>query len=376
MNLSSSTPKVCFKVVNLADLHLGHRHLRSDAFIEKVVKYVFPVLTDEVDILFIPGDFFDGLYTMNHRIGRMAIRLMKQFIHLAVQHDFVIRVVRGTYIHDHDQNRFWLEEVPESHPEVVKIFETISIESVKGLDVLYIPDNAPKDTLSVIKRLMKDRGLTFVDFVIGHGYFEHELPYGKVVHELVFKVSDFEKIAGVVVFGHVHEFNVYKNFISPGSFDRSRHGEEKRKGFVVVDYNKETKKMNYTFIVNHDSLIFKTFNLTQFDNQEELINKYTQLIEDLLPKSKENINVSITIDNSLFRNVLVDTNKRYPRVILTFKKSKEVELTRSNTSTIRALNIITKDNISKMIFDYIKGQLSVDRIETILKSLGPHKVED
>lgn len=363
-----------YKVVSLGDLHLGHQRLNIYKFIDKIHRIIFPHLKD-IDILFIPGDFFDNLFTMSNSISIAIANLMRDFLELAIVNNFIIRVVRGTYLHDRNQNDFWEVLLPKLGTknrdiDLIKVFNQISIENVLDLNIIYIPDGSPKNTMEIIHQLMDDRGLTEVDFVVGHGQFEHNIPNGAIVHGTIFNANDFKFVTGSVLFGHIHSFSVYKNVIYSNSFERFRHGEEQPKGFVKLEYDKFNRKTQFEFIENPEATIYKHINLMNVTDEEKALSKLNKLIESVIDKTQDTIYIQVT-DNPIFKDSLrTITKKTYPNVFLSFKKlNSDNSENKLNSSNIESLELITQENLYSSIFEFIDGKLTLDEIIEIVEPL-------
>lgn len=368
---SKSQQKECFNLLELPDLHLGHRSVNIDIAISRIREFVYPYLKT-IDILHLPGDVFDTLFTLSSNIVVPIMLFMRELIELSITYNFYIRIVRGTYDHDRNQNNLW-KGLSDLSTDRVRIFDTITIENLLGMNFLYIPDGLPKGSIFTIKELLKDNLINKVDWVIGHGQMEHNIPNGAVIHGNIFSVDDFKDIVvGGIVFGHIHTFSVYKNFISPGSFDRLRHGEESPKGFVIINYNKETHKVTYEFIENTKATTFKTINLTKISNLESAVHYYKKKLNKLIFNRLDIFYIRVIVEDSILRDTIKNiTNDLYSNIILTFKKEKDLEIkdVSIDDNFISDLPIITDENLSSLIYTYIDGSLSMDEIEEILKEL-------
>lgn len=364
--------KECFNFVMLPDLHLGHRSINIDVAISRIRKHVYPVLKDDVDILFFPGDVFDTLFTLSSNIVLPIMLFMSEIVDLAIKHNFYIRIVRGTYDHDRNQNNIWKGWV-DPGSDILRIFDTISVENLLGMNFLYIPDGIPKESIFTIKELLKENLIDKVDWVIGHGQFEHNIPNGAVIHGNVFSVSDFKDIVhGGITFGHIHKFSVYKNFMSPGSFDRFTHGQEEAKGFVTVNYNKIDHRSSYKFIENPDATIFKTINLSRISNLESAVHYYKKKLSKIIFNELDIFYIRVIIDNPTLRDTIKSvTDDLYSNIILSFLKEKDLEVKSiaASDTLISDLPIITDENLASLIYAHIDGKLSMSEIDDVLKEL-------
>lgn len=358
----------CFKFISIGDLHLGQRRISCDKSINSLKKTLSPLLKDDVSIVFFPGDFFDNLNSLDSKVSLSALLFMKELYFMAKKYNFLIRIVRGTFLHDRNQNDFW--NVFNDEEETIKVFNNISFESILGLDIIYIPDGSPKNSISIIKKMLKDRGRKQVDIVVGHGEFEHTLEYGEIPHDTVFKASDFDDIVkGCVLFGHRHSHSVYKKIIYSGSWERFRHGEEKPKGFVSLTYDSEIHKVQHNFHVNEYTDTYKTVDFGYVSDTENLITKYKDFINKINKDISKFIYVQIKVSDNSFKNILQQITKDlFPNIILSFKKTetkKEIKQER----TISNLEIITEDNIYNLIYDKLECKLELEEIKRILTSL-------
>ena len=363
------------KVISISDIHLGHPKVLPDVIHENLTETLYPQLDDQLDILFIVGDFFDGLLDMNGQAGWISYRIIAELIELAKQHKFYIRVVRGTFSHDRMQNQFFLTEKVPSYLKddlLVRVFDTVSIEHIKSLDinVMYIPDDLPcNDALTVVKDKLAEAHLSNVDFILNHGYFQHMLPSG-IPHEPpnTFRAEDFDQlVTGAVFNGHIHQPSVYRKVISNGSFERLNHGEEEPKGFFVIYYDSDTKEIEHDFHENTRATTFKTFDLTRWRTEHEVLTEYGKWLDKLIAEDKStsnNIFIRIVSDDPVLKQaVLTYTRNKGDNLILSTKpsnaKSKEDSSEDIETSTID-LPVITETNLSGMVCEFLSVVKNVD----------------
>lgn len=253
------------RIVHLADVHYGSNRVAPEWIYDNLKRYLYPQL-EKCQLLVIAGDFFDMLLTMDSKTVQYAIRTMTDIFDLAKQHGFLVRLLRGTFSHDRTQNKIF--EHLAGSTDIFKYFDTISLEYIESLDlkILYVPDNTPftesEDCLAEIHRQMRQVGWTQVDMVVLHGYFDHVLPANVPKKPpCLFTASQFKKIVkGFVHAGHHHGHSMYERVIYSGSFERTAHGEEENKGFVVADRDGDNWK--FEFIINKDAMVFKTIKLT------------------------------------------------------------------------------------------------------------------
>lgn len=363
------------KAISISDIHLGHSKVIPDVMHENLKKVVYPHLNEELDILFIVGDFFDCLLDMNGQAGWISYRIIAELIELAKEHKFLIRVVRGTFSHDRMQNQFFLTEPEPSYlgkDLLVRVFDTVSIEYIHSYDinVLYVPDDLPCDNaLEVVKSKISEAQLNSVDIALNHGYFQHMLPSG-IPHEPpnTFRAEDFDTLVkGFVLNGHIHQASVYRKVISNGSFERLCHGEEEPKGFFVIYYNTDTGEASHEFHENQYATTFKTYDLTKWRTEKEILTEYGKWLNQMLKEDKStspNIYVRIICDDAVLKQaVLTYTRENNDCVILSSKTSnaKHKEENEEDIETsIVDLPIITESNLSGMIVEFLSNVKHVD----------------
>src|SRR6185312_12375018 len=91
-----------------SDFHSGHPK-NPMARLAANLKAAFPdnEETAALDILFIAGDFFDGLMISDSDAYFEAADLIVYLLRLCAKRDIVLRVLRGTPSHDYNQNRLF-----------------------------------------------------------------------------------------------------------------------------------------------------------------------------------------------------------------------------------------------------------------------------
>jgi len=351
------------KYLDISDIHVGHPKVDTELIHNNFVQYVYPYLNDDLDVMFICGDFFNSLLDMNGRSGYFAAKIIAELKALAKVHNFIIRVLRGTFTHDRYQNQHFVVE--QNSSDVVAVISKLYIEHIShlGIDVLYIPGDLPYDSRQTlfddIKKLLAQNNIDKVDLILHHGYLEHLLPKKVLTDHRVFLSNlMFKSLAKVAVLnGHVHTPSVYENFfISTGSFERLGHGEEEKKGFFLLEHDTEKNKCNYQFIENKGATLFKTIDLTNYsdDRAIEYFKFKLESIMSSFPDTSRRIYVRAFITNHILKQVLTQyVKEKYPNVIMSYEKisiKEEIDI-RTN---IDELPVITEDNIVEKTKAYIE----------------------
>ena len=291
-----------------------------------------------------------------------------------------LRVLRGTYTHDRDQPRHFVNG-EDANDDSVRMFSAIDVEHHEktGLNILYIPDNVKSSNIyEDIHQLLASHNLDKVDIMIHHGYFKHMLPEALLTKGLpagcleADKVSKF--VSGCVLNGHVHQPSVYQNVISVGSFDRLAHGEEEPKGFYRIDI--VDGKYHFEFIENEGATRFVTLNLMHYGSEDAfaafkkaMLSLNEELGEEdplrirIVSDNKEDIQGYTEIAKSIRSNVVVDQ-------AAIIKREQTIENTAMDLSE---LPVITESNLCDLLMPIVHKQdpnLKESTVRDILESVG------
>ena len=360
------------RLLHLPDIHFGHPQIKAEVIHDHLKEIVYPYLNDDLDILSIDGDFFHTLLDMNSLDGFHVNTVISELRELAVIHNFLIRVVRGTFSHDRLQNRFFIKH-KDSDTHRVKVFQKPELEYIKEFDIwiLYKPDDLPEENVwENMCKLIDQQHIDKVDIFINHGYFEHLLPKNipHIPHGMLNAIEVKKKVKGVTLNGHIHRPGVYEGVISGGSFERLQFGEEEDKGFFIVDYNKEKHTVKYEFIKNTLAIPFKTFTLPK--NKD--LSSFKDWVYDLKLNKDEDVRIRvITNDTTLKPALLHIVREVTPKAVLLLKKVKEENLTELTTVVEKVeLPILTEENLPFKIKEYLSDKYSKDiDINTITNRL-------
>lgn len=316
--------------IGISDLHIGHNKVLAQDIHPKLVSELYPQLTDECDGLFIAGDFFDKLITVDAIATSYAAMIMHEILQLAADHNFFVRVLRGTYLHDRNQLKLF-ETVAEYYPTVdMKYFDEIHLEIIhpdtNPLSVLYIPDNLPfKDTdevMSYIKDKLKSSDLPKVDLIIGHGSFDHVLPeVAKSKIKILFNATEFTKLVnGYVIMGHIHNYSRHKKVVYCGSFDRLVHGEEETKGYLKITRYPE---WSCELIPNTKSTKFvSVYTEGSIDDLDTVVQELSTLVSKKIDIESEG-HLRLVVNSTELKVALIDrVISLFPKLFVSIKVAK------------------------------------------------------
>ncbi len=374
------------KIVLLSDLHYGHKRIPGEHIYKNLKNYVYPELKN-CDLCILCGDTFHSLLDFNHPVSKFLILFINDLFYLSQKYKFGIRVLRGTYSHDRNQVTFIEQCAHKYMTELnidIKTYSNISLDEEtinnESISILYLPDDLPyknvDDCLDYVYELFNTRKIKSVDMIIGHGYCQHVLPCdSNMTSSLIYTEEKLNKICNhCAYFGHVHTPSIHKNknnfsIIYVGSFERMNHGEEEKKGFLIVD----TSTWKNTFIENKNTLKFLTYTPLE-DDTLKIIENFKKWINSQ-NLSKINQNYIRVIHNKpeirqLLGKIIKDEFPEYKCIYST--KSTAHDLSISDTKIdLSEINLIkpTEENIVDLIYDFLKdnniGELDKLKIQDI-----------
>lgn len=367
-----------WRAIALADLHCGCPRLDPFHFIGCMREYVLPRITKDVDYVFIAGDFFDMLLTMNSSASMIALTVISELKKACFTNDVKLRVLRGTLTHDRNQPKHFETTSPE-YSACLEYKDTMCVEydADAKMSILYMPDNLPYSNIEEeVEKVLEANALKQVDVVIHHGYFKHMLPPGIPEPKGTLNYDTFKKFySGCVLNGHVHISSIYKNILSIGSFDRMAHGEEEPKGFYEVTRD-ENGVYKFEFIENKHAYPFWTVNLGRFGNDVAGAMEYFK--ESWFPKvaavGKLNIPVRlrlVTEDNEVLNSCSQAVRDSFNYVTVDKgTASKTSRLLENIKLNLEELPEITPENLEELVLPLIKKQYpSIDpqEVHTVIE---------
>ena len=364
-----------FNIVEIADIHFGNGKVNPELISLHLEKYLYPELKD-IDLFVINGDTFDTLLNMNSSAGWYVARFIDDVITLALENKFYIRVVRGTFSHDRNQNQFFAvrgrDQLTLNGKPLICIYNSLAIENFGKHNFMFCPDNLPyKDLTQQIIELLDAYHLKTIDGIFSHGYYNHLLPDN--LPHMPTDTIDWDRIksriSGYCINGHVHHMGVHDRVISSGSFERMDHGVTEKVGFWKLTFD---KKWIPSFVENKESVVFKTFYQEDRDTDESLKNKILDYIENLY-KSGYDQNSPIYIrlsgkDNGILQLV----KEKYPKVITTVKSVKTIQDDPiASISLYEELPDITEDNLPSLIYQKLesKNLFTLKEIKELIDAL-------
>ena len=350
-----------FNYVVVSDIHLGHRRTPTEAIIEHLDEILTPLLTNELDALFIAGDLFDQLldYSMDE-IAAIDLFLGRLFKRCA-KYDICVRILEGTPSHDRRQARHLyrliaLMELPLNY----RYIDTLSVETLDpyGVTILYIPDEWQERselTLSDAHAALEQAGLTQVDLTIMHGQFHYQLTN---VPETIsrHREEDYLNLTRYYIHvGHIHTHSVYDRIIASGSFDRLAHGEEEPKGLIRAHIS--PRGARYEFIENVNATTYKT--LTLKTTEPEAVFAY---LDRALAKYRPGSFIRLSAKTKIEPELLTALKVRYSNYHLSVKPVDTQVVTRVDSPTPVTYDAfsLTQANLKTLLTQAIESKYQFD----------------
>lgn len=370
------------RTLSTSDWHLGHRRVSSLMICQRLRTHLFPLLPT-TDILNLGGDIFDSILSLcedTNVIEAFFIDLLRE----CDKYNVVVRVLHGTYSHDRNQSTLLLILHDRcGFKNDLRYIDKVYLEEIKALDirVLYLPDDLPYessyDCMDVVKSMMDAQGWTYVDYVYGHGYFDHMLPtHIPRKPKCTFHVEQFRDIVRrYVCMGHIHSCDYTENVFYNNSFDRLAHGEEEPKGFMyITDYGNTA---HLEFVENTDATKFVTIDLSMYDDSEEVGKIYMAKVEKIFGLDTGHVRVihpSSEIRQALHRL----TSSQFPKLYYSFKKPKDNQVKNQSETHQKLLDVTdypspSEDTLPDLVFQFHSQDqnltVSRDRFAEILYNL-------
>jgi predicted phosphodiesterase len=230
------------RILVLADIHIGAI---------KDIIYVYRVLIDiltremmkqKIDMVVFLGDYFDRLFKVNEDYVNLAISVMQHLMSMCKRTGCkMVRFVYGTESHEMGQYNLFTPFFEDKEVDV-KLFETASIEEVKGEKILYLPEEYIDDKHEYYKNILYDAPDGYYDYIFGHGVIaegmtmvrEDKSERRSEKKTPIFKSDELTTKGKLVLFGHYH----INNEFYLGSLFRYKFGEDRTKYYGVIDDGK------------------------------------------------------------------------------------------------------------------------------------------
>lgn len=282
-----------FSIIHTSDIHLAEPSQDQEDMTIALLRFFTYVFEEKIPkeaplrMVSVDGDLYEALVSLNGKVFKHIYRFEAAFLRMCAERNLIVRFMRGTFEHDHDQMQH-LEEIQKSHQFTndFRYIDKIELEYIEALDlrILYLPDNLPYASsdaiLEVVQEKMIERGWDYVDYASIHGFFTFTCPeVAARSQKIIYRPDQFTFVRKFCHVGHVHKHAAQDNVISNGNLDRLCFGEEDTKGAVLVVDKGETATA--TFIENPYTSPYTTLSFEEDESTEDITGSITAFLNKL-----------------------------------------------------------------------------------------------
>ena len=239
--------------VVVSDIHFFHRRTPTAHIIEAFWQWLseYDKIISSCEFFILAGDIFDKFIPSHFPEISLVNQFFFRFGIWLAKRNIILIALEGTITHDRKQFTSLIPVLAGSGVKV-KYYQTVCVDVINGMSILFVPDNWSNDpavTLSDAKAALASHGLEQVDIAIMHGYFEYQLPMMK--HGALDQHGFESIVKHRIHIGHVHIQSRKGKVDAQGSFDRVSHSEEHGKGgtaFIKGKRLRLTNKNAYPYI--------------------------------------------------------------------------------------------------------------------------------
>lgn len=366
------------------DLHFGIKD--SKRMYDELIQFKDKIEEVKPEVIIIDGDYFDHKLTIGDPATLYAMSFFKELMDLCIKYKITLKMVQGTRGHELNQLQLF-KPYEDTEGFDFEIIETVKKEDVRGLHMLFIPEEYPEDSDAYYKEFKNDN----YNIICGHGTWDFVAVQAmidtanKETHSApVFMWNEWKDTVkdGFVSFGHIHGRNVYgRKIFYSGSFTRWNYGELSDKGFTYFEYDLEKKKyvvqfVDNTMAPNYDVLSVKELNININEANAEVIR------DEISKRLTENLNLKINLAGLSVDKIEVLRNyfKNDEHIKIEIKDDKKLALKESkDRKEFEKWHYITKRQlpIDKMIKKYLEEEcdtkLDLELIDQIIDEVKESK---
>lgn len=355
------------------DLHFGIQDTERE--LSELRKNFIPfVKENDVDVIFLGGDYFDHKLSLGEPFSIMALEFFKDLVEVCAEKNIKLRCIEGTQSHDRFQPRILENCIPENTSIDYKYFETVGTETLLGMNILYVPEEYP---LNVNEYYAEYKTQKF-DLMLVHGTWdfigfggEEDNERNDINTAPIFVYSEWKDALenGLSICGHIHGRHGYTvpegtKIIYPGSFTAWSFDQISPRGFLYgqFDIDKEKDRITYKFINNPDAptyanLDIKSLGLDLENTSLDVIKEKIQEMSGKVDHLKVNLD-ALSAEKILILKGLYADNKNIH--IDNKPKKKVVEKTQSDKFVKFAYLLNDKLSTAEAVQRYVKEEFNVE----------------
>jgi DNA repair exonuclease SbcCD nuclease subunit len=378
-NKGGLMPKI--KVACIGDLHFG---IAATPRVRKELDMFLDFIkNNDIDILVFNGDYFDHKLSLNEYAAMIGMEFFKEVIEIAKNKNMVVRMIEGTMSHDRLQpqifDNFILDENGNRMIDY-RFFPTAADEKLKGLDILYLPEEYPLNIDEFYAPFKKNQ----YDLIFVHGMWDF-INFGSTIDNSrntintapVFKYSEWKHSLehGTAVCGHIHGQHAFYDagilkIIYPSSFSAWDFNQISKRGFAYFSVDTDTHKMEYKFIENTLAPTFANINVSDLglDLEKTKIEDIKQKIDEQIGKV-DYIKIDLEALPEEKKAVLKGLYKDSKNI--TVRTTKDTFLQASESDEYKKYEYLLKDNLTveAAVSRFIKEEFGKDLPEAKIKDI-------
>lgn len=240
------------RIGGIGDIHLGHSAVPTRTLLSKLDKHFMPFIKT-LSALFINGDVYERVLPSDSEDTALIHAWVGRVVLSCIRHNVPLVVIRGTPSHDGDQCQYFKTAYDHFSLQVKNdlFFRYVdTLEIVKLPDIgsfLCLPDKfgtGPADAYAKAIALLEKNGMSQVDYMFMHGGFDFQQASFYEAHPSYHSLDDYTRIVKYAIFtSHIHT-PLHKGIAyGIGSFDRTKHGEEHNKGWLVYEIEGDSRQV-------------------------------------------------------------------------------------------------------------------------------------
>ena len=304
-----------FSIMHLSDMHIAERSQDQDDMADAMVAFITDCIVNRIPkdaplkAIDVDGDMLDHAIRLYQPAFKAFLKVLSFLIHVCAENDIVLRIMNGTWEHDHGQLRYVEDLRDVMSPDCnLRVIDRIELEYIPELDLryLYIPDDMPyessQEIVDVVLEKMRELGWDYVDYACVHGFFDFTVPpVARAAQKIIYSESQFPFVRKLINAGHVHLHQKNGKVISNGNVDFIRFGETGPKGAVLV-IDKKDQGASSIFLENQFSAPYITLTYGDDKTTQEITDDITQAVSGI--KTTRLIHLRVLIENKDIRTAI------------------------------------------------------------------------
>lgn len=251
------------KILITADIHFERVLKEEDGFDNMINYFIKSIRENTFDIFIIAGDITHSRHLrMESDEARLLIKFISKILSECEKKHVSVVILKGTPSHDGDVTKTILETLSDRFSNFVYV-DTISELTVKGTDILLLPEVYMASYEEFEKELYSKMTKLNYDILVFHNMFDFAIPALSQIdskfnlgRSLVLDSDSISKLATIVIGGHIHSHINKGNVYYTGRFTNERgHSSSDVYGIKMVmieNNNYRIINLSNPYLINQD----------------------------------------------------------------------------------------------------------------------------